>query len=145
MIRCVPLRTIMCSTGHMSQLHWLDLITTIFFSMQWLWLFTFGFVAVFPFIYLFLLPHFVYFFVTVKLYSCDFYFMWNMFVIMFLIYESRFYACRDLQMDLNSMFFMTVWTVYFGFALTSTLKGFSSFQICCNHECNILCPTVYGT
>lgn len=127
MIWCVPLHTIMPSTGHTSRFHWLDLITAPFFSMQWLWLLTFGCVAVFLFIYFSCLILFTSL-KPAQLYSCDFYFTQNMFVITVLIYESRFYACRDPQMDLNSTFFMIVWTVSFGFALTSTLKDFLLFR-----------------
>lgn len=70
----------------------------------------------------------------------------------------RFYACMDLQMDLNSMFFPFL---YFHFLVTAEnicfliffysqvsiyFKNFLliTFQVCCNHEFNILCTAFYG-
>lgn len=137
MIWCVPLHTIMRSTGHTSRFHWLDLITAPFFSVQWLCC-SLSF-------HLFFLPHFVYFFET-----CTTLFLW------LLLYAK--YVCNNgsniweqilclqgspdgpeqyvLYDSLNSF----LW-----FCIDFHTERFSSFQICCNHECNILCPTLYGT
>ncbi|KAA3453809.1 RNA polymerase II transcription factor B subunit 4-like [Gossypium australe] len=53
------------------------------------------------------------------------------------------YACRDHQMDLNSKLCFLVIYAFNLWPLDS--KKYFFFQICCNHERDILCPTLFGS
>lgn len=59
----------------------------------------------------------------------------------------RFYAYTDPLMGLNSMSCMTPLSYLFSILISFTPAPkfkFLPFQVCCNHERDILCTTIYG-
>lgn len=86
---------------------------------------------------------------------CEFIFWLHFFYISFIVYifwiitlfiylfVNRFYVCKDLLMDQNSTY-LVIFTFYtLNFCFTSN-HTFHPFQVCGNHECNILCSAFFG-